>query len=403
MRALTRKRQWTQGGAASRCWFVAGEPATWLGSGYEPWKQRVASAIALDPAAPPAGLSLELLVTSPLRNGQRFDLDNLVTPVFQAVLGPRRSPLRLGLRWWRARLLVANEAGLVLEADGPDVGVLAAAGGPLVRLSFAGPLPADSRAGGAAFVEAVRRALPGAAPRSGDRFGVSLAFGTGTADITWVEERPIKPVVDCLYPILGGVSGAPDDWKLQRLEVRRDADVPPNGCVVTVWRLEAAGGPAPLRYDVPVSAAAVRRARAAAAGVRPAPAAAMLSNGYDYLDEAARLLGSPPLTFTAGEVIAALWAGFPETRRRTKASLGASLDFSTINVRGRASRPGDFSRRDRWNRAPAFLRVGRGLYRRLSEDERAAFARLWSRGEPLLRRESFDEAEWRSAVERATA
>lgn len=85
---------------------------------------------------------------------------------------------------------------------------------------------------------------------------------------------------------------------------------------------------------------------------------------------------------------------YPKMRETKKDSAAATMDFQTINVRGRANKPGDFTRSDRWNRSPAFLKVGPGLYRRLDEKERAAFARLWQRGEDLLRRASFDAPQW---------
>ena len=78
----------------NRTFLVAGEPASWLGSGYEAWKRILADGIRVDHEAPATGIALEFRVSSLLRNGQRFDLDNLVSPVFQGLLGPRRSPLR---------------------------------------------------------------------------------------------------------------------------------------------------------------------------------------------------------------------------------------------------------------------------------------------------------------------
>ena len=70
-------------------WFVPGEPAVWLGAREKPWKAALAEAIVLDAGAPSARLDLEFTVASFLRAGQPFDLDKMVTPVFEAVLGAR--------------------------------------------------------------------------------------------------------------------------------------------------------------------------------------------------------------------------------------------------------------------------------------------------------------------------
>ncbi|NUP96773.1 MAG: hypothetical protein HUU28_11480 [Planctomycetaceae bacterium] len=119
-----------------------------------------------------------------------------------------------------------------------------------------------------------------------------------------------------------------------------------------------------------------------------------IADYVEYLDEVARQLGSPPRELAIGEILSALRSRFPEMAGKSNDSLSASMDFQTINVRGRANTPGDFRRADRWNRFPAFLKTGRGVYRRLSEHERAEFLRRWAGGDPLLQRESFDAADW---------
>lgn len=33
---------------------------------------------------------------------------------------------------------------------------------------------------------------------------------------------PIKRIIDCLYPIIGGISQDPDDWKIDLIQVEKD-------------------------------------------------------------------------------------------------------------------------------------------------------------------------------------
>ncbi len=382
-------------------WTLDGEPALWLGSGYEAWKARVAGSVTLAEAAPVAGLMLDFRVASLLRNGQRFDLDNLVTPVFEAALGPRRSALRRGLGWWFASRRVDPRPGLTVSAASAPPAPGSDAPWPLVLdARVPGVLPADSREGGMHFVTAIEAALDGFAPATTDLFALELAFGPEVEDISWVAERPIKPVVDCLFPLFGGRGGAPDDWKVQRLLVRRDEPELRGACAVRAWRLDevpdelrrlsSGGATRPAAANPPGPAASATPAIAAAMGApNPQP-----RNSYEYLDEVARQLGSPPRELAIGEILSALRSRFPEMAGKSNDSLSASMDFQTINVSGRANAPGDFRRADRWNRFPAFLKTGRGVYRRLSEHERAEFLRRWAGGDPLLQRESFDAADW---------
>ncbi len=114
----------------------------------------------------------------------------------------------------------------------------------------------------------------------------------------------------------------------------------------------------------------------------------------ERLDEAARELGSPPKELRLDEILQRARALFREMASTSRDSASATMDFQTINVRGRANAPGDFERSDRWNRSPAFVKARPGVYRRLSQDERTTFHRLWQAGERMLRRESFDASEW---------
>ena len=120
----------------------------------------------------------------------------------------------------------------------------------------------------------------------------------------------------------------------------------------------------------------------------------------ECFDEAAKALGSPPLEFKLDAVMARAAAMFEHMASVKKDSASATLDFSTINIVGRANKPRDFVSSDRWNRSPAFIKVGRGLWRRLSDEERAAFQRMWSRREPLLQQAEFDVADWEALVRR---
>ena len=375
----------------NRTFLVVGEAALWLGSGYEPWKKTLAESVLAEHAHSPTGITLGFGVSSLLRNGHHFDLDNLVTPVFQALLGKRRSASRVSLAWWRASLAEQRPPALVLAfCDEPAAALTVPNGESVLDCRIPAPFPLDSREGGRDFVEAIRVGLSGHTPAPQDRFAIELAFGPDVGDITWVEERPLKPVVDCLFPVFGGTGGDPHDWKMTLIQVRRDDPKLNHECSVRAWRLgdRAGESPQPLRRY-----AAARTETPTRSGRSTPPRSPSMTN-YDRLDEAAKQLGSPPAELPLDDIIRRAKALHPEMASSPRDGLSATMDYQAINIRGRASAQGDFEKSDRWNRSPAFLKVGRGVYRRLSEAERRVFRQLWDAGETLLRRESFDAAEW---------
>ena len=379
----------------NRTFLVAGEPALWLGSGYEAWKKTLAESVPFDHYPPSSGIVLEYRVSSMLRSGHRFDLDNLVSPVFQAVLGKRASSARMHLNWWRASIAEYKPPALALSFCGGSTEALVVPNGDLVLdCKIAAPYPTDSREGGRDFVAAIRAGLGSHVPGHDDRFAIDIAFGRDVKDISWVEERPLKPVIDCLYPVFGGSGGAPDDWKTFLIQVRRDDPGLDRECAVRVWRVgNRAVVTAPPRQTPTVTL------KAPVPPSIPAdkPGRSSVSN-YERLDDAAKQLGSPPRELPLDDIIRRAKADNPEMASSPRDGLSASMDYQCINVKGRASKPGDFAKSDRWNRNPAFLKVGRGIYRRLSEEERALFRKLFDSGEALLRREAFDTAEWDALV-----
>lgn len=372
----------------NRTYLVQGEPALWLGSGYGQWKKTLAESINLDQDA--TGIILEFRVSSMLRNGHRFDLDNLVSPVFQGLLGKRGSSARSALTWWRASLAEYRPPALNVTTCGETAEPLVVPNGDLVLdCRIPAPYPTDSREGGCDFVATIRARLGTHAPANDDRFAIDIAFGRDVKDISWVEESPLKPVIDCLYPIFGGSGGAPDDWKTFLIQVRRDDPGLVRECAMRVWRI---GGRASMTNS-PRPTAVTLKAPVFESIPADKPGRSSVNN-YERLDEAAQKLGSPPHELTLDDIIRRAKALYPEMESSSRDSLAATMDFQSINVRGRANKPGDFEQSDRWNRNPAFVKIGRGLYRRLSEEERMLFRRLFDGGDTLLRREAFDAADW---------
>jgi hypothetical protein len=96
---------------------------------------------------------------------------------------------------------------------------------------YTGHLPTSARHG--AFAEWVK---VGASSARSERYTVLLEFGSARLNIGDVATGRVKSIVDCLYPILGGLEGAPEDWRINRLQVVKGRlAVEENSVRVTVW------------------------------------------------------------------------------------------------------------------------------------------------------------------------
>ena len=319
-----------------------------------------------------------------------------MTPVFEASLGPRNSESRRALAEWTATRAVGEAPGLTVVPGGAVPTRRRLGDRTVLDVTLRGRLPDDSREGGLAFADGIRAALGSWEPRREHRFGLELEFGDDVRDITWVAEKPIKPVVDCLFPVLGGRPGAPDDWKVDELRVRRGLAELRGASRVMMEIGGFAGAAGPHVHAGETLTLRISGSGEPNESTRGSATRRTGMTNFDRLDEAAKSSGSPPAALSLSQILTRAAALFPEMANVSKDSASASMEYQTINVRGRAGRPGDFAAPDRWNRSPAFLKVGRGMWRRLSEQERATFQRLRTQGAPILKQESYEANEWDS-------
>lgn len=63
-----------------------------------------------------------------------------------------------------------------------------------------------------------------------ERYAPALRFG-GAPTIGDIATGRVKAVVDCLYPLRGGVAGKPDDWRITAFRVEQASPGVPNGAV----------------------------------------------------------------------------------------------------------------------------------------------------------------------------
>ena len=256
---------------AARRFWVTGRPATFATAGEKPWKATLAAGLPRpDLDGRERGVALRFVLPTLAPNGQPLDVDNLCEPMFAVLIGQLGwfGGAKPGLQWWSATKEVGSPTGChgvihdegmpALPAEPPDWDEV-----------YRGPLPLSARSPElAAWAGDLRR-------RRGDTHGpescaLHLRFADERCNIGEIASGGVvKPVVDCLYPWLGGVAGAPEDPRVKRLMVEKGIGSLPAGSVaIRMWML----GRVPLAAEVRRPAAPAKEASRPGGPLRESPA-----------------------------------------------------------------------------------------------------------------------------------
>jgi hypothetical protein len=195
--------------------FIAGEPAVFWGKGDQGWREllRASGLAGVDT------LSLRFVVSSFRRRSNWFDLDNLVVPVLSAV----------GARTLQSVWATVETGGIPGVHLGHDVPPPA----PEARLRSALRTPpvgsVHSAAPLAEFAEAVVLGTD-------EPLGCEIVLGPAVGPFVWGEFRgPAKPIIDSLWPLVGGTAGKQADHRIRDLRVHPDVGC--TGATVALWLL----------------------------------------------------------------------------------------------------------------------------------------------------------------------
>ena len=217
--------------------WVAGEPATFATKREQPWKESIRQAIPEGGACcQSGGMLLDFQVQSSQRGGQQFDVDNMCEPVFSALinqlgwLGGRRP----NLLWFRARRSIRTPSGCTVRLEQGSAPEFRADGYRLVfKDIYTGPLP---KGGTAPELPAWLAELPNVSSATSRGVSIRLSFAGTKVNRGNIATGAVKSTIDCLYPILGGTAGAPDDWKVNTLQCEKGtSDAPAEGVLIEVW------------------------------------------------------------------------------------------------------------------------------------------------------------------------
>ena len=199
--------------------WVAGRPAPFATAGERPWKVAVAAQVPASAGLACSGMVIEFTLEKGLAWPAHPDIDNLCEPVFSTVINRLRwfGGSRPNLDWFLATKRPGAELGAmitVLGSAAPDVSTVLTL--PALAATWPGPLPRSAR--DEQFATWVRdQRTP---PLSGT-LAVALEFGGSQVNIGDIATGPVKSVIDCLQPTVGGPFGNPDDHRIVLLLVRK--------------------------------------------------------------------------------------------------------------------------------------------------------------------------------------
>jgi len=221
----------------SELFFVQGRPATFATRGEVRWKECIATQIP-NPSlnGSEKGIVLDFRLSSLAPMGHPLDVDNLCEPVFSILInkigwfGGSRS----NLIWWDATKQESKEIGCRMEVhtEGkrpvPQVS-------PMWSGVYDGSMPHHAKS-----IELAQWAwnLRDGAHSSliPDSCTAHLAFGGDRVNLGAISSGGIKAFIDCLYPLIGGIQGTPDDHRISRLILEKKVPKLKAGQVrVKIW------------------------------------------------------------------------------------------------------------------------------------------------------------------------
>lgn len=200
--------------------FIAGRPSSFATAAERPWKEAIAAGLPeVQTSTRATFLELAFAVAPAVGYAEGADLDNLCEPVF-SVLANRLGWFggsRPNVRAFRARKTLAEPTGCrirITEARWADAWL---AGHFLLDGTYADQLPRSAR--DASFAAWVARTMSRPARPSG---GIAVELGfAGAVNLGDIATGRLKNVIDCLYPVIGGRPGAPNNARITAIEATR--------------------------------------------------------------------------------------------------------------------------------------------------------------------------------------
>jgi hypothetical protein len=214
-------------------WWVPGAPATFATSREQAWKDTMHAHVA--PAAattPQTGLAIEFAIPQARHTAHAQDLDNLAEPALSTVVNRQGwfGKSRSNLRWLALRKTHASTHGCrITPLHEPPAWLPTQT--PILDELYHGPRPTS-----AASVELPAWIAERCTPSdTSARYALRLRF-PDSPNLGDIATGIVKPIIDCLWPQLGGTPASPEDWRLDTLLLVRACENTPTGSIaISLW------------------------------------------------------------------------------------------------------------------------------------------------------------------------
>jgi hypothetical protein len=223
---------------------ISGLPSSYSTTAEKPWKQALWQQIPAPSAGDTAALGViaHFRVLWALEGPRAVDLDNLGEPLFSVLVNEWKwfNGRRPNLRWFSVSKSYDGEPGCDLTALASGALPLPDRDGQVrFAASYKGTLPASAQDKAFADCIAIELIPEDALRLTGERFAVALRFGSARLNIGDIGTGAVKHVVDCLYRVIGGTAGAPEDWRVDKMHVEKGAEDIPEDCIeITIRSIE---------------------------------------------------------------------------------------------------------------------------------------------------------------------
>lgn len=206
----------------SKFW-IPGVPAPFATRGEKIWKSRLAERIPeCNTNGEEAGVVMRFYLPTLRPQGQPLDVDNLCDPVFSILVGRKLwfRGTRPAIHWWQASKNEAARWGCEIEIsdDQERLNPFQSVSRYIMNDLYEGNLPFDARN---EFFAQWADQHGSKLARARGEYIVRLRFGDTYTNIGEIATGPVKATIDCLWPVLGGQPGKPQDWRIRTLQVEK--------------------------------------------------------------------------------------------------------------------------------------------------------------------------------------
>lgn len=214
--------------------WVQGRPATFATNHELPWKENIRNTLKTE-INQHSSVHMKFHISKDNITKCAFDLDNLCEPVFAVLttqLGWFNSK-RINVKSWMATKEEGDTDGMILKCVN-DIDFTRNVERAIFDGIYEGKLP--NRATETEIPEWMNTYSN--IMRVKKRCAVSLLFGKENLSIATISSGKVKPIIDCLYPVLGGLPGSPDDHRIMELYVNKAIEgLKENQVRITIWEI----------------------------------------------------------------------------------------------------------------------------------------------------------------------